>query len=183
MLERYLIEYCSPTLASIKTANLFRYVYSREKEFKEYIDSWNQELSQKGVYLEVLKKGAQDALIYVYRKQKLREDLQREGVFEFLKKCGYPGESLEGMIDFLKKRLSASENFPHEIGLFLGYPLEDVVGFVENGGKNSKCSGYWKVYGDQDYAMKLFQKFKKCKIIYKYLFSEGRTISQLTVAA
>lgn len=183
MLERYLIEHCSPTLASIKTANLFRYVYTQEKELNEYIDLWNRELSQKGVFLEVLKKGNQDALIYVYRKEKLRQDLKREGVFEFLERCGYQQGSVEETIDFLKQRLRECQNFPHEIGLFLGYPLEDVVGFVENGGRNSKCSGYWKVYGDLDYAMKLFEQFKKCKMIYKCLFSEGRTISQLTVAA
>ena len=48
------------------------------------------------------------------------------------------------------KRISAiwtaGGDFPHEIGLLLGYPPEDVSGFIENGGKNFLCSGYWKVY-------------------------------------
>lgn len=183
MLERYLIEHCSPTLASIKTANLFRYVYSSEEELKNCVEVWNEMLSGKGVFLEVLKKGTQDALIYVYRKEKLREDLEKEGVFAFLKTYGYVHGTERQTIDFLKQRLCRSAGFPHEIGLFLGYPLEDVIGFVENKGRNSKCSGCWKVYGDQDYALHLFEQFKRCKSIYKCLFSEGKTIPQLTVAA
>lgn len=183
MLERQLIEHCSPTLASIKTANLFRYVYSSREELKNCIYLWNEMLSIKGVFLEVLKRGRQDALIYVYRKEKLKEDLKKQGVCDFLKKCGYSNGTEQEILDFLKQRLQENEGFPHEIGLFLGYPLEDVIGFVENGGKNSKCSGCWKVYGDQDQAMRLFEQFKKCKDVYKCLFAEGRTISQLTVAA
>lgn len=183
MLERLLIEHCSPTLASIKTANLFRYVYSSKEELKKCVEVWNETLSEKGVFLEVLKKGDHDTLIYVYRKEKLREDLNREGVFDFLRQCGYCHGSTKEILDFLKQRLQESECFPHEIGLFLGYPLEDVIGFVENGGKNSKCSGCWKVYGDCERAIRMFEQFKKCRTIYKYLFAQGRSISQLTVAA
>ena len=32
-------------------------------------------------------------------------------------------------------RLQENEGFPHEIGLFLGYPPEDVLGFIENKGE------------------------------------------------
>ena len=45
--------------------------------------------------------------------------------------------SLETLIIDLQKRLN-SNGFPHEIGLFLGYPMTDVLGFIE-GRKHFKC--------------------------------------------
>ena len=42
--------------------------------------------------------------------------------------------------------MNGSKIFPHEMGLLLGYPVEDVTGFMVHGGKNSLYSGYWKVY-------------------------------------
>lgn len=38
------------------------------------------------------------------------------------------------------------EDFPHEMGILLGYPVEDVEGFIINNGKNELYTGYWKVY-------------------------------------
>ena len=43
MLEEYLIGNCSPTLASLKTANLFSMPYESEKELSDQIAYWNQE--------------------------------------------------------------------------------------------------------------------------------------------
>ena len=67
--------------------------------------------------------------------------------------------------------------------LFLGYPLDDVAGFIEQKGKNYKCCGIWKVYGDEHKSRMTFQKLKKCSEIYQRLFADGRSILQLTVAA
>ncbi|MBQ7128480.1 MAG: DUF3793 family protein, partial [Clostridia bacterium] len=72
--------------------------------------------------------------------------------------------------------------FPHEVGLFLGYPPEDVKGFIENNAKCSKCVGCWKVYGDEEKAKKCFENYKKCTRIYKELYLKGKTIERLTVA-
>ena len=82
----------------------------------------------------------------------------------------------------LKNRLADCGNFPHEIGVFLGYPLEDVIGFIENAGQNCKCAGYWKVYCNECEAVKTFARFKKCRDIYLRLWKEGRSVLQLTVA-
>ena len=83
----------------------------------------------------------------------------------------------------LQRRLSEKKTFPHEIGVFLGYPLGDVIGFIRNEGKNCKCADCWKVYGDECEAKKTFAKFKRCIEVYVRLWKEGRSIRQLTVAA
>ena len=125
----------------------------------------------------------QRALIYVYRKQKLEKDLADAGVEKLLRWHGYKGENLSDYLEHLKERITESESFPHEVGVFLGYPLHDVIGFIEHKGKNYKCYGLWKVYDNEKETVKLFHKFKKCTEIYQKVFETGRTITQMTVAA
>ena len=184
-MEKYLIEHCSPTLASLKTANLFNYIFTSEEELYGYLHSLNRKLSPKGVSVTILRKGQKSALIYVYREKKLAEDLAKPGVRDFLAKEGYDAEAMTPLaaIRFLRHRFASQTGFPHEIGLFLGYPLGDVIGFIENAGRHSKCSGCWKVYCNECEAIRLFNKFDKCRTVYKRLFCEGKTVVQLTVAA
>ena len=85
------------------------------------------------------------------------------------------------VIYFLKKRICTQDDFPHEIGFFLGYPPEDVVGFIENNGKNFKFCGCWKVYSDVNEAEKRFHMYRKCKDVYKKIYSCGKSVNMLTV--
>ena len=181
MSEEVLVRYCSPTLAGIKTANLFSCKIDCSKKLVKKIENINKILNPKGVYVYILKLFINRALIYVFRPSKLSEDLNGEKALTLLKENGYKGECLNDFIGCLAGRISANEEFPHEIGLFLGYPLEDVVGFIENKGKNGKCTGCWKVYGDECEARKIFNKFKKCTDVYCKKLNEGLTINHLTV--
>ena len=90
--------------------------------------------------------------MYVCRKQRLQERLDDQEVQNFLGKYGYVQKDADYALQRLKERLAKAEGFPHEIGVFLDYPLEDVVGFIENAGQNYKCSGCWKVYCNDDFA-------------------------------
>lgn len=82
----------------------------------------------------------------------------------------------------LSQRLRQSEEFPHEIGLFLGYPPEDVRGFIEHHADGSKCTGCWKVYGDETAARRKFDQYKKCTRVYCDQWKKGKNIERLTVA-
>ncbi len=182
-MERFLIEHCSPTLAGLKTANLFSCTVDSVSELNLYLHKANDELNKKDVFLEILQHRNKRAVILVYRKSRLQRELQDINVSDFLSSYGYDNDSVAYCIERLKKRFEYSDSFPHEIGVFLGYPLEDVIGFIENGGKNSKFSGFWKVYSDEYSAVKLFERYNKCRRIYMQLFAGGRSIMQLTVAA
>lgn len=59
-----------------------------------------------------------------------------------------------------------SGEFPHEVGLFLSYPPEDVKGFIDHRANDFKCAGLWKVYGDEEKVRSLFEKYRKCTEIY-----------------
>lgn len=180
--EQYLIDNCSPTLASLKTANLFNYRYSSTDELNKAVWRWNKELSGKGITVTVLRKRENTALIYVYRAKRLAKDLSRPGVERFMKCHGYENTDIERCLEILGGKLAKSDLFPHEIGLFLGYPLGDVIGFIDNGGKNSRCTGCWKVYCNECEAMRTFARFDKCRAVYQKMWANGRSIVQLTVA-
>ena len=181
--EKYLVDYCSPTLASVKTANLFNWFYESSTELWEQVSYWNLLMNPKGVYLYVLKEHPKKALIYVCRKSRLAENLCRPGVAAFLAGYGYGELDVDAAIERLKSRFDKGEDFPHEIGVFLDYPLGDVIGFIENSGHNYKCSGCWKVYCDECESRRLFAMYQKCRDIYTRLYEQGRSVFQLTVAA
>lgn len=182
-MEEKIIEHCAPALAGLKTANMFNYRFASRELLEKELQEKNEILNKKGVYAEVLKWTSSRALIYVYRKERLKRDLKKPGAENLLRRYGYPGSDLRPCLDFLKKRLKESECFPHEIGLFLDYPLPDVLGFIEQGGKNCKCCGIWKVYSNECETQQLFARFKKCTAVYRKVFAKGRTLKQLTVAA
>ena len=182
-MENYLIEHCSPTLASIKTANLFTYTFQCEQEFVECLLKINHILNERGVYVEPLQIRDGRALIWVYRRSQIKQRLQETEINKFLEMQGYNLATIEGVIEYLKERVQEAGGFPHEIGVFLGYPLADVVAFIKHGGKNSKCTGCWKVYTDEIEAIRIFAMYEKCKSLYKKMFSLGKSIMQLTVVA
>ena len=81
----------------------------------------------------------------------------------------------------LIERLRGSEAFPHEIGLFLGYPPEDVEGFIYRRSE-AKFTGHWKVYGDVESAQRSFQRYRRCTDSYLKQAAKGLEIERLTVA-
>lgn len=194
-LEQQMIRHCAPVLAGIKIANLFRYQAETEEGLREEMDEVSKKLNVKGVYLEIVRRFEKGVLIYVFRRDRLEEELKKTENATLLSRYGYgklmcqhPESTCQKKIgDFclehLKARIRNSEEFPHEIGIFLGYPPEDVKGFIDHQGKDFLFSGIWKVYSNPEVARDLFAKFKKCVTVYEKLYSEGRSISKLTVAA
>lgn len=183
MQELLLATHCAPTLAGLKTGSLFTCRITGKAQIAETITDWNRIFSGKGLFVKVLRIFQDRALIYVYRKAKLEMDLSRTEVQPFLETQGYLPGNVEQMLAHLVERIQENEEFPHEIGLFLGYPFEDVKGFIENKGKNCKCVGCWKVYTDECRARELFMKYRYCTELYCKSVKEGVSIQQLIVAA
>ncbi|MCM1365473.1 MAG: DUF3793 family protein [Faecalibacterium sp.] len=182
MSEELLVRHCSPTLAGMKTGNIFNCKFEDTDEMKSSIRCWNRTLVKKGLRVLPLRRQEDRVLIYVYRPAKLSQDLKCNMADKILQERGYDTNKANCCILELIKRLKKNEDFPHEIGLFLGYPPEDVQGFIENRAADCKCVGCWKVYGDAESAQKLFAKYKKCTDVYCTMFANGRSVERLTVA-
>ena len=181
MSEEMLIEHCSPTLAGIKTGSLFSCKADNMEDIKRTIRALNRMLGKKGLRILPIRYRKGRALIYVYRPAYLSRDLGDTTAREILDAKGYVCENAEACIARLVKNLAMSDEFPHESGLFLGYPPEDVRGFIENKAEGFKYVGYWKVYGDAEKAKGLFEKYKKCTDVYSRHFAAGKSLERLAV--
>lgn len=182
-IERSLIEHCSPTLASLKVSSLFSFLAPADQDLHEQVFRANTTSGQKGLTLLVMKSMGDRALCYLYRASQLEATLATEDNAAFLRENGYDDLSVSGALKTLREHLEICPCFPHEIGLFLGYLLGDVIGFIRSKGKNCLLCGMWKSYTDKVAAQKLFDKFGKCTEVYKRMHAHGRTLNQLTVAA
>lgn len=183
MLEEQIIECGAPVLAGLKTAALFNYRFASEAEEEEQLAGLNETLNGRDIYLRVLRRRADASQIYLYRKSRLERDLGRETVKRFMERYGYGPEGAEAAIAHLEERLGETGEFPHEIGLFLGYPLADVIGFIENRGMNYRCVGFWKVYHNEQETRRSFERFEKCVEVYRRIYRQGRSLLQLTAPA
>lgn len=143
--------------------------------------SRNRKLRSKGIRILPLRYKDGSALIYFYRPSLLSKDMENRETCRMLSERGYALATCERRIAQLIKRLSDCAEFPHEIGLFLGYPPEDVSGFIENRACGCKCAGCWKVYGDRETAEQTFLRYKKCTRIYQNQWEKGTSIERLTV--
>ena len=182
MSEEMLIRHCSPTLAGIKTANMFTCCFENPEDIKRDIRKLNSMLVKNGLKALPLRFSGNRALIYVYRPTRLTEDLKNRTAGCILSGLGYEGKTTRQCIVHLKRRICQQAEFPHEIGLFLGYPSEDVKGFIENRAEGYKCIGCWKVYGNEQDAKKQFERYRKCTSVYCTQWANGNSIEQLTVA-
>ena len=125
--------------------------------------------------------GKSRALIYVFRPTKLQMDLSDARAKTILKAMGYDSFDYKSCLRTLQRRVRSCPEFPHEIGLFLGYPPEDVQGFILHTGNCCKCCGCWKVYGNEEKAVRAFAKYKKCSDIYYSKWLQGTPIHKLII--
>jgi len=104
--------------------------------------------------------------ILLYRKDILYAHLADRKVKRFLHSLalGYE-EGSDWILHFKKRFLEYKEEgreFPHEVGIFLGYPLWDIRAFMQNPRREAKLTGYWKVYYKVEKARAQFQKYDRC---------------------
>lgn len=184
MSEHEFIIFCSPTLAGIKTGNLFTAKYRTKAELTEEIRRFNLRFRDKGLRLTLLSYTKTRANVYLYRPKYLKHDILDSEAASILRRLGYKPENADRCVAQLAwrmKQCSDREHFPHEIGLFLGYPPEDVRGFMEHKDEGCKCTGFWKVYGDRQAAERTFDSYRKCTRIYDACFERGTSLDKLAV--
>ena len=178
-----LIDHCSPTLASLKCGSLFSVTPEDMAQTRREAQALSDALAPKGLAIRVIDVGDGRALCYLYRPGQLRCVLAGEKESAFLAEQGYPDLRVEAAVDLLCARLAQGGAFPHEIGLFLGYPIDDVVAFIANKGRNCLCCGCWKCYGDPQAARRRFERYHRCTAVLRRRYAEGTPITQLIVAA
>lgn len=179
--EELVIFHCSPTMAGLKTGSLFNCPARNDGAFIKKIREMNKHLVPRGARIVPLKNMGKSMLVYMYRPGRLREDLSNSVAKQILAERDYPVGETEKCIVKLVRRLEDGEAFPHEIGLFLGYPPEDVDGFIKNGAAGAKYIGIWKVYGNVETAQRKFAQYRKCTQLYCEAFQKYCSFDRLIV--
>lgn len=154
--ETLIIRHCAPTLAALKSSSLVCL-----KCVSGNLDGTLSRLAVKGVGFRFFTNAHGCHLLFVYRPWALKAILANGTVRRHLGPLGYDTDDLVQCLRMLGMRLGRYD-FPHEIGFFLGYPVEDVVSFIENGGRGYAHSGMWKMYHDVDSSMRLEARFTAC---------------------
>ncbi len=183
MSEEVIVRYSSPTLAGIKSGSLFSQKYEDKDTLISEIRNLNKSLSNKGVIVLPLRFMNNTATIFIYRPSLLKECMNDTLAQKILLNCGYDYKDFNSQgrsISRLAARIKGNQ-FPHEIGIFLGYPPKDVEGFIDNNAANYKMSGLWKVYDDVNNASRLMNSYRKCTDNYLKRFNSGYQLDTLTV--
>ena len=183
--EESLIRYAAPTLAGVKVSTLYNHRFQDLRDCRESIRKYNHQLNHKGLFIELMRHDKDFYLLYVYREKQLWNILNNKDIRLFLKEYGHfefeEKNNALCYINLLKERLEAGRGFPHEMGIFLGYPLADVKEFIVRNGEDCALCGDWKVYHDVQSAKCFFCKLKKIREVYWKVYCDGRSLKDMIV--
>lgn len=167
---------CAPVITGIKVSNLL--IVSRKDE-----DVVRAILRKTGMIHYRLLRQKDKTTFLLFRKSQLAYHLQDPEIIRILTADGYKNTSLGGILRTFQCRfetcINQGEEFPHEMGLLLGYPAEDVLGFIQHKGKNYLYSGYWKVYDDVETKKELFSAYENAKETLILLLAEGNDMHHI----
>lgn len=176
--SRKLVQHSAPTLLGIKCASLIS-LGTEHFALEEHIACFNARAARKGLRSEILYHCGKRALLLVYHEDMLQKRLAEPWARRLLSSLGYPSDGgIGAYLRTLASRIAADDGFPHEIGVFLGYPQEDIVGFIVNKGENSKLCGCWKVYGCAESARRTFSNYEKCRRFLTNRLEQGLDLYQ-----
>lgn len=176
--ERILAMHCSPALLGIKSANLISCSLQEVPNLLEEIQELNQSYNPR-IHFLVLKVEDHRVLILVYQNMKLSKTIFTDKNYEYLLSRGYPkNKELTAYLSRLKRRMENNDSFPHEIGVFLGYDLEDIIEF-EKGEKECIYVGYWKVFSRKEEKIQIFNRFTRCRNIITNLLEKGYSLEAI----
>lgn len=170
--------HCSPVLRGVKAANSVTVNINESSYIGDLLNGT-------GISHRFLRTMENKGILYLYREKAIMNYLSSEEVCNFLKGYGYQNGDLVGMLNRLSDRLHRYSKgripFPHEIGVFLEYPLDDVKGFLINNGKKSYCSGYWKVYHNVPETLRKFRQYDEERECVIREIIEGKTIREIVL--
>ena len=170
---------CAPVLKGVKISNLITMKPGGWRKIRAY-------LKKSRIICIPLYADAEKEVLFLYRYEQLERHLKNREVREFLRGCGYESFEVASVLGRLRRRYrlyaGISKEFPHELGVLLGYPVGDVQGFIDNRGENSLTSRYWKVYQNPKEAEKIFDLYDRVKEQALKEIMCGRTLSHVAVS-
>lgn len=176
-IESLFLYHSSPVLRKAKPAVLITVK-------AECVDLWKTRekamCKASGLHMTELRSKNGSSLFLIYDLYEIELAIRNERSLGILESFGYKADGcVNEFLEFLSARLNTNE-FPHEIGLFLGYPPGDVKAYIENEGKNYACCRYWKVYEDVETAQQMWARIDEAQ---SYAFDVLQEFPPIHIAA
>lgn len=179
-LEVQLLLQCAPMIAGLKASNLLIIASENEADARRILNGTKISCAR-------LARMDKKTTMLIYHEQWVKEYLASREVSDLLRVLGYEGKGFYEVLHSVRKKyrsyMKKEGEFPHELGLLLGYPAEDVKGYMDNKGRNYLCTGYWQVYADPAAKLNLFQKFELARERLIRAIFDGKEIQELIQVA
>ena len=175
--DQIIIRSSSPTFCNIKPGNLF---FVKNEDFdSEKFEAWKEFFFKHGLMAYSNQISETSTAILVLNISWAKKILADLFVQSYLSEKGYHTDCVFDFVEEVFSRMIENECFPHEVGVILGYPVEDVIGFENHHGRDCKYCGCWKSYSDIENAKECHCKFTECSRLCKKWYDEGFSISQI----
>jgi hypothetical protein len=168
-LTAHIMMECSEVLAGVKPANLISLVNRTRPCGRNLYELWQRHHEMLAtrlgkITIRVMQTKQRALLLLCYNPDYLEHHLSHAGIRILLNKSGYEADaSCEALLEELCRRVAEKNIFPHEIGLFIGYPAKDVAAFMGLVKLPFACQGPWKIYGDPAQSLDLAEQYRCCR--------------------
>jgi len=169
----------APTIYGEKPGTLLNLMNSSKFSMKTlWLECGQELLANSNVEWIVLKNDPESMKILFYREDLLNTYVNDKNNRRFLEDFGYHAAmNLQDLLQYFKERFQS--RCPHEMGILLGIPLKDVMGFMGIGGECHTCQGMWKVYGDPESSLSIMQRMEEAKSQVADWMMQGFTVTDV----
>lgn len=173
--DKYMLFLLAPVVGGLKPSSTI----TLKKDSKEYF-VWNNYketfLNKIGLKHILLREDDKAIILLIYSEKNLEKFINNKETKEFLLKLEYNlQDNLGSILDKLIQRYNRF-HCPHELGVFLGIPLEDVIDFMECTSKKCLLCGYWKVFNNSENALEIFNNYNRSKeLVLDYVIFDAKS--------
>jgi hypothetical protein len=178
-LTAHLMLEAAEVLAGAKPANLLSIANRTHLCGRNLYTIWQTHRSEAVLRLGdltclTLKVSERHVLLLCYNHSNLEQHLSHAGIRTLLQKAGYDRTAtLDDLLAELQQRVTHNADFPHEIGLFIGYPAKDVAAFMGLIKLPFFCQGPWRIYGNPVRSLALADCYRCCRQRMFTVLTEG----------
>lgn len=174
--ETQLALQCAPLIMGLKISNMFTINNSQLRRVKNLLQGSR-------IKLFLLCTRGEKSTVFLYNEELFAKHLKKRKIWEFMKRYGYYRCEPEYVLVCFQRRYKSYREgrniFPDELGVLLGYPLEDVEGYVKNEGRDALYTGYWKVYEEVQEKKEIFRMFELARETLLQLMGKGMKMSEI----
>lgn len=162
-IEKFLIYNASLVISGVKPSATVTIKKGNDNLYDKWVKYGRDFLKNIDIQYINLRECDNALIILIYNEEQLKNYIFKTENKKFLMQLGYTDENdINKYLYILEKRYKEF-NCPHELGVFLGFPLNDVKDFMECKKKKCLSCGYWLVYNNLKEAKETFNKFDKVK--------------------